>query len=93
MAALVLTELRSRHPDHPAAAWTESRPGPLEDTLWTDEPAQQVLECLNFTLYERLQLLEDEAPESPDGAEDEELHGVVSCCRKKMVNFKLATFF
>ena len=75
LAELTLEELKRRHPEHPAATWTQTRSEPLEDTLWTDDLAQQVFQCVNHVLYERLQLLDDEAP---DDADDELLHATVS---------------
>ena len=77
LAQLTLEQLKRRHPSHPAATWTQTRSEPLEVTLWTDTLAQQVLETMNQVLYVRLQLLEDDAPEDPEGDEDVELHAKV----------------
>ena len=78
VAELALAELKSRHPDHPAAAWNETRSGPLDDTLWTDEQAKQVMACISYTLYARLHLLVNEAPEDIQGSEEGEIHAMVS---------------
>ncbi|XP_043235045.1 uncharacterized protein LOC122388227 [Amphibalanus amphitrite] len=87
VAEIALQELKRCYPDHPVSAWTETRSEPLVDTLWSDLLSEQVFECVNFTLYDRLRLLKQDGPEDHDRPEDRELHATLRVAHRDIVTW------
>ena len=60
IGALCLRQLRSAAPHHPAAAgWTDCKPEPFGQTLWSEPDVLTVLDAINTVLYDQLDLLAD----------------------------------